>query len=351
MPDRILLIQLRRIGDVLMTTPAAAALRKALPRAHLALLVEAPSHELYRHNPDVDEVILWPRPGVAAQLACLWRLRGRRFDVAVDFLGNSRSALIARLCGAPRRIGYDKRGRRAAYTEALPIPEHLHYAAAHKLMLAEALGAQSADLHPRIYLGQAERDYASWQLAQLGVEPDELLVALSPVSRRPYKVWPAERFARLADALIERYRASVLFVWGPGEAHFVEAVRSRMRLRALPDYPLPRLPELAALLERCHLYVGNDNGPRHLAVAVGTPTMAVFGKPLPENWTLPNDPRHRFAAYDPGCKRACSYPRCDHLSCINGVTYEAVEAGTERLLEALLLAGRPVQRRPDAAPA
>jgi ADP-heptose:LPS heptosyltransferase len=352
MADRILLTQLRRIGDVMMTTPAVAAVRAAFPAARIEYLTEAPSDQLLRHCPHVDEVIVWPRkPSWLRQLLLLWRLRRRRYDVVVDFFGNPRSALLTWATGAPRRVGFNRRGRKLVYTDPVDVPDHIVYAAAHKAALVERLGAHIGSVHPQLFLGDAERAYARRQLEALGVGAQDLLVALSPVSRQPYKVWPAQRFARLADVLIERYAARVLFIWGPGEEHFVDQVRLEMKHLALPTYPVPPLLELAAMLQRCHLYVGNDNGPRHLAVAVNTPTVTVFGKPQPQNWTPPGDPRHRVADYDPGCKLACTFPHCDHLNCINGVSYEVVETETERLLEELLRDGRPDRRRPAGTPA
>ncbi|MBI4081661.1 MAG: glycosyltransferase family 9 protein [Candidatus Lambdaproteobacteria bacterium] len=336
MPANILLIQLRRIGDVLMTTPAVAALRQAYPAAHLAYLTERPSDEVFRHSPHLDEVILYPpRPSLGQHLAMLARMRRRRFDLVVDFFGNPRSAQLAWASGAPRRIGFRFRWRRWAYTDAVIPPAGLHYAAAHKAALLAPLGVAVGSLRPQVYVGEEERAYARRQLAELGVAEGDFLVALCPVSRQPYKVWPAQNFARLADALIERRGAKVLCFWGPGEYHFIQAVRAHMRHETLGDYPVPTLQQMTALLERARLYVGNDNGPRHFAIAVGTPSVAVFGRPFPQSWTPPGEPLHRTLEYDPGCKAACTYPRCDHLACINQVPLEAVLRETLALVATL----------------
>jgi ADP-heptose:LPS heptosyltransferase len=349
MADRILLTQLRRIGDVMMTTPAVAAVRAAYPRAHIAYLTEPPAQHIFRYSPDVNEVLLLPR-GTLAQLAFARELRRRRFDVVVDFFGNPRSALLTLASGAPRRIGLSLRGRRHAYTESLWPHGRLAYSADHKAALVEPLGAHVDDLTPRVTLGEPERTRVAEGLATLGVRPEDFFVVICPVSRRSYKTWPAERFAHLADVLIERYRAKVLLYYGPGEDAFTNAVRLHMVQRALPDYPVNDLLVMASLFERAHLVIGNDGGPRHFAIAVGTPTLTVFGKDPAEIWTPPGQTRHRTVEYDPGCKRSCHYPRCGQ-ECIRHLEYEPVEQALESYLEELLRDGRPDRRRPAGAPA
>lgn len=342
---RILLIQLRRIGDVLMTTPAVRALREALPAAHIAYLTEAPSNAVLRCSPRINAVKLRPaRQGLWGHLRLMRELRRERYDVVIDFFSNPRSAQLAWATGAPRRIGFGFAGRRWAYTDPVETEQGRRYAAAHKAALLAPLGIAVPSLLPEVFLGPEHRAYAERLVEELGVREGDLLVALCPVSRQPYKVWPARHFARIADVLIERYGAKVLLFWGPGEEHFANAVRAGMAHAALPDYPVPDLLQMAALLERCHLYVGNDNGPRHFAIAVGTPTVAVFGRPFPENWTPPGEPSHVAVAHDPGCKAHCTYPRCSHLNCINAVPYRAVEQAVESLLEQILRDGRPARR-------
>jgi len=343
-PEKVLLIQLRQIGDVVVTTPAVRALREAWPGAHLTYLTEAPSHQVFADSPRVDRVLVRPRrAGLMAQLRFIAQLRRERFDVVIDFFSNPSSAQLSWLSGAPRRIGFALRGRRWAYTDRVPPLVGPHYAAASRAALLAPLGIRPQSLLPEVFLTDALRAAAREQLAALGVKPGDLLVALCPISRRQFRVWPAKHFARLADVLIERYGAKVLLFWGPGEEPFVNAVRAAMIHNALPDYPVPTLRGMAALLEQCHLYVGNDNGTRHHAIAVGTPSVTVFGQSHPEHWTPPGDPRHRGVARDPGCKDRCSYPRCG-LECIRDVPFEAVERETESLLELLLRDGIPDRR-------
>src|SRR5579863_6831283 len=123
-PQRILLTQLRRIGDTLMTTPAVRQVRLAFPDAHIAFLTEPPSDQIYRHSPHVDEVLTVPaHAGLCARLSTMLKLRRRRFDLVVDFFSNPSSAQYTWATGAPRRLGFGFRGRRWAYTETVPPPE------------------------------------------------------------------------------------------------------------------------------------------------------------------------------------------------------------------------------------
>ncbi len=323
---RILLIQLRQIGDVLMVTPAIRALKQHFPDAHLSFVTEPPSDQVLRHNPYLDELLLHDRRwGIREGWSFIQKLRKGRFDVAIDFHGNPRSAFLCWTSGAKTRIGFNHRGRRMAYHHKVLPYDRPSYSAADKLRLIEPLGVRGGTLSLDFPVGDPERDYAQSLLAGMGVAPEDLLVSLSPVSRQPYKVWPSESFAEVADWLVEEFQAKILFLWGPGEQHFVDAVRSKMRNPALPDYDVPTLGQTSALLEKARLHVGNDNGPRHFAIAVGTPTVAVFGKPRVVSWTPPESEWHLALEHDPGCKSQCRFPDCG-LECLHGVSVEAVKA-------------------------
>ena len=340
----ILLIQLRQIGDVLMTSPAVARLRESFPKSKITFLTESPSHQVYVGNPHVDEVLKWPGKGsVWERLKLGWQLRKQRFDLVIDFMSGPQSAQITWMVGAPVRLGFEFPGRKWAYTKTLPLPNS-DYSSDHKMGLLSMLDIPvEQGMLPQVFPNQEERAYAKKQLVDLGVEPDDLLVMISPVSRRPYKVWPAERFARIADVLVERYGAKILFQWGPGEEHFVDEVRLKMHHPALPTYPIPTLMQMAAMMEQAHLFIGNDNGPRHFAIASGLPTLAVFGRPWAASWTPPNNPLHIGIEHDPGCKANCTYPKCE-LDCINGVDFKTVEQAAEKLLEDILKDGSPIRR-------
>ena len=332
---KFLLIQLRRIGDVLMTTPSIRFLNEFFPNADVTFLTESPSDQVLNENPNLNEIMVYRKPeSITELLRYFMYLRSRKFDCVIDFFGNPRSALMTRFSGAPMRIGFDFRGRSLAYTHSVKISGEATYSAADKAQLLRPLGISVSDFRLDFFPEEKDQIYANNLFKKLGVEEKDFVVSLSPVSRQPYKVWPAERFSQVADWLIEKYSAKILFLFGPGEKHFVESVRALMKMPALPDYSVPTLTETLSILKRVDLHLGNDNGIRHFAVAADTPSLAIFGRPWAANWTPPEQNRHHALEFDPGCKKKCVYPKCK-LDCLNGVNVEEVKTKLQIIINNL----------------
>lgn len=333
MEPKILCIQLRQIGDVLMTTPAVRALAKQYPKSQIHFLTEPPSNQIYEFNPYVHRIIKVSRkPKLKDWFTLIKSLRKENYDIVIDFFGHPKTALLTRLTKAPKRIGFDLRGRRSFYTHPLKAPENLDYAPLDKLHLLHALGIQSQDAQLEFFVGEADLNIAKQILKKVGVDSKRPLVSVSPVSRKEYKVWPAKNFAVICDQLIAQYQAQILFLWGPGEYHFIQEVRSHMKKESLPDYPVPTIRETVALLQSCDLHLGNDNGPMHFAISQKRPTVAVFGRPMAANWTPPNQDQHLSVEYDPGCKRVCTYPKCQ-LECLFDLPLSQVQASIHQQMQ------------------
>ena len=144
---KFLLIQLRRIGDVLMTTPSIRLLHESFPNANLTFLTESPSDQVLNENPNLKEILVYRKPeSIKELLGYLMHLRSRKFDCVIDFFGNPRSALMTRFSGAPMRIGFDFRGRSLAYTHSVKISGEVTYSAADKAQLLRPLGISVTDL-------------------------------------------------------------------------------------------------------------------------------------------------------------------------------------------------------------
>jgi len=294
---RVLVLQTRRLGDVLMVTPLLRALRRLDARAAVDVLVDRASAAALAGNPHVNEAVDASAPRVAA----LARVRRRRYDVVIDAMGKPWTALFALGSRAPMRIGFDGHALARCYTHRLPRPQPAEYSAIQKLRLGAPLGVPGASLGDCALdapgaAGDAETAARWWtSLAIDGADRPPL--AFSPASRRADKRWPPDRFAWLCDHLAARTGRRLLPFFGPGEEPQVAAVIARAASPAAFVHPVSVLPftALPAALARCGGFVGNDNAIRHLAVALGLPTLAVFGRPRPSNWTPPGDARHLAA--------------------------------------------------------
>jgi len=284
-PKKILLIQLKRAGDVIVTTPVAAALRQALPDAKIDFLVDAPFAPLLEHNPSIDRIRIYDRKALGAT----WKgLRGACYDWIIDFQSSPRSIVAGLLSGARLRAGYRVSFWGRFFTQSIRRPGGQISVTEGKMSLVRLLLNHLPAAGPRrIYLTSAEREWAAREAG--GGPSGKKPVALIPTHRRSSRRWPADSFVKLARLLAAEGRP-VLFFWGPGEKEYVQAI-----WRQVPEsrmIPQTSLRQMAALLEACGLVVTNDNGPMHLAVAAGAPTVTLYGPTDPVSWN-PGGPRHR----------------------------------------------------------
>ncbi len=328
-PRKILVVMLRRIGDVILTLPAAKALKKAFPGARLDFLAEPPCQELLENNPALDRVLVY-RAGWLEHPAWLARLRHEGYDWAVDFMGTPRSAMLTFATGAALRAGPGHVWHRWAYTHKLRQSEEPRYSALEKISMLRPLGiaTEESDCLPRLDLRPEDRRWASEALP--ATSP---LIGLAPASRKPTRRWPAASYAELARRLVREQGARVIVFWGPGERPLAEEVASGAGTGAFVSPATRTLGQLAALLSLCRLLVTNCNGPKHIAVALGVPTLTVHGSSDPRAWNPPDTPRNRIIRREElfciGCRlNACPY----QLECLNGLGAERVAAMASEML-------------------
>lgn len=305
-----------------MTTPAIRLLRKSYPKAQIHILTQKPSDQIFEHNPYVNKIVNLPRkPSKMDWVKVFFSLKKEQYDTVLDFYGKPKTAFFSWLLRIENRIGFDLKGRNFFYNKTVKISKNIDYSPLHKIDLLTSLhiDTKNASANLDFFIEETDRKKIRHILSDLNIKRDRPLITISPVSRRDYKVWPASKFSKLCDSIIRRYKAQILFVWGPGEEHFIEKVTSKMKEKYLEMNTILSLKETVALFELTDIHIGNDNGPMHFAIAASTPTIAIFGKPNPINWTPPNQNKHLFINHDPGCKNSCVYPKCN-LECIRDIT-------------------------------
>ena len=290
---RILVIQFRQIGDVLLSTPVLRALRMAYPQSHIAFLTEPSPGRVLQGNTLIDEVILRPRhTSWREQWDLIRTMRRQRFDLVIDLIGNPRSAVLTRLSGARHRLAFARFPRSLLYTMLVshhqPIPE---YTVAKRLRLLEPLGIQATDVTPVLSYSPHDQAAVTAFLQTQAITADDLLICIDPTHHVPTRQWPGASFSTLVDMLSTRLRARVVLLWGPGEAEQVQAIAAAAHTHPAL-IPAWGLQTLAALLARADLFVGCNSSPLHIAVSQGIPTVSIMGSTLSVNW-LPPAPQHR----------------------------------------------------------
>lgn len=333
-PRRALVIMLRRVGDVLLTTPAVRALRKLWPQAELDFLVEPPCHEMLHRNPDLTRVLLYGR-GPLNWLYWLVRVNRSRYDWVIDFMGNPRTAQLTFASRAPVRAGPAHVSHRWAYTRLMTqSSDRARYSALEKILMLRSLGldAEATDHLPHL-TGDADSEEFANEAARRMRLPRGLVVGLVPASRRETRRWPIARFADLGRLLRDRLGARLVVFWGPGEEALAREVRDGIGEGAALSPETRSLRQLAALLGRCTLVVTNCNGPRHIATARGVPTVTVHGSSDPAAWNPPDDPRFPFVRREELPCIGCRSNACPtHIECLRDLEAERVLKACEQAL-------------------
>lgn len=312
-PRAILVIMLRRIGDVLLTTPAVRALRKLYPEARIDFLVDPPAHQLLEGVPEISNVIVREGSGPANYVYWLWRMRRNGYDWVIDYMGTPRTAMLTFASGASLRAGPAQVSHRWAYNRLLRESSAPCYSGLEKIRVLSSLGLSpdESDFLPRLP-GERKR-------------PPGLLVGFAPASRRETRRWPAARFAELGRLLRDRLGASLLVFWGPGEKALAEEVCRGVGDGAHVAPETKDLRRLCDLIGGLSLLVSNCNGPKHIAVARGVPTLTIHGSSDPACWTPPGGGPHRCVRREELPCIGCSLNRCPSgMSCLRGLGADRV---------------------------
>jgi lipopolysaccharide heptosyltransferase I len=339
--SRFLIVRLGALGDIVHAIPVAAALRRAYPTARIDWLVSAKHREILGFVPVIDRrLVINDRSdasGGTSLVSAVRELRRARYDVAIDLQGLIKSALLARGSGAPRVIGFSasyarERLARLLYTDAhdpgrggLFDPRETRHVVEINLGLLELLGLPATK--PEFPIDHVDSDAARWVAQQTGGR----YALLNPGAAWPNKRWPPSRLAAVAAALRDRHGLMSAVLWGPGEEALAQEVVAGAGAGAAVASPKTTIADLVALARGATLMVSGDTGPTHIAAALGTPLVGIYGPTRPAR-NGPMSPDDETVSRDAICechhRRRCTRERM----CLLDIEVEEVMAAVERRL-------------------
>jgi len=351
--SRILVVQPNWVGDAVMATPALRALRRLYPQAHISYLLRRYVKPIYAGMPWADKLITYrtgrtdKKAGKGQFLDLAARLRARRFDMAILLPNSLRAALVCKMAGIKRIVGYERDGRGFLLTDKLvPYKERGKYVPTpivrYYLGIAQYLGAPDRDIRLQLFVTDSERREADELAARAGIDLPAArgesgarppVIVLNPGAQYgAAKCWLPEYFAQVADRLAAELGATVLMSSAPKERRIVDQILSQARR---PIIDLQRhgltLGALKEIVRRSDLMITNDTGPRHIAAAFGVPVVTIFGPTHPE-WTEIYFEKERKLSVPVPCG-PCQLKKCplDHR-CMTRVTPGIVYEAAARLL-------------------
>ena len=334
---KILIVKLSAIGDVIHTLPALNAIRKKYPDARITWLVEEAAADLVVGHRALDRVIVSKRkrwlknPHRAETLPDICKflreLRDTRYDLILDFQGLLKSGILIALAKGGRKIGFDKGMEHHEHSyiflnERVPPVDMEVHALTRGMMLLESIGIQSREVVFNLPVSDQDRNIANDLLMQHGIKTLELLVAINPMAKWETKLWDNLKFSNLADRLIEQANADVIFTGSQEDSEAIEDIISKMKSEAANLSGKTDLKTLAVLYEKASIVVSTDTGPMHLAAAIGTPVVALFGPTAP--WrTGPFGASHKITRANLECS-PCFKRQCNTIDCMKQISVEQV---------------------------
>ncbi|SDC08716.1 heptosyltransferase-3 [Candidatus Frackibacter sp. WG12] len=336
--EKILILDFLAIGDLVFITPLLKTLSKNYPDAEIEISIQKQLVDILRYNPHIDRIIPFDKKGdhssLSGYLSYIKELRAVNADLTITLQDNPRLALLAKLSGAPRRIGFARHwSRKFFYTDPV-YPNDKQHRVNYYLDIARAL-PEVKDIYDEgleMYVNEREKEEIKDFLAKLGVESNDRVIGLNIGGNWPTKRWPREKFAQLGDALVQQgYK--VIILGGPGDVEDAELIRQKMKEEVLIAAGKTTLLQLAALEAELDVVISGDTGPMHMAVAMGAKVVALFGPT--ETWRYrPYGDEHQVITLDLDCQ-PCHEKECSEREweCMKELDVGEVLENVEEMVE------------------
>jgi len=337
---KILVVQLRRLGDILLTTPVLPYLKSIFPNAQVDFLTEPPGKQVLDTNPHITNLLIYNKKQPFKEIK---RIRKKNYDFVFDFLNNPRSRLLTFFSGARYRVGRRLGYRSLFYNVRVSPPNNPCYVPLGKIKMIQGALSQlkinfgePKTIRPQLYLTPDDENFAHrWEKKELGIKATFCI--LVPTHRHPIRRWKWEYFRELGLKISQEKKISVFLAYGPGEEDLINQIRHGVE-NEIKILPTTSLREMAAIFKKARVVVTNDNGPMHTAVAMETPTITIYGPTRPIDWnpSLTETPGvHRdkaLVAHEVACL-GCHLSRCPvgHL-CMSHLTVNDVFKVCETIL-------------------
>ena len=343
---RILIVNVNWIGDVIFSTPFIKAIRDAYPDGYIACLLHPRCVDILKGSPRIDEIIVYDEEGqhggIIGKLMLISYLRKIRFDTAFILHRSFTKAFLTFLAGIRERIGYPTKNRGLLLTRTIGLPEEEVHKVEYFLGLARGCGIKVRENSYEFFVQDADRELMKKFLKRHGVAEKDRLIVLCPGGNWGPKRWLKKNFAELADMLSEKLNAKIVLSGAKKDAVLVEEIRFMMKSVPVISCGLTTLKELGALLERADLVVANDSGPMHLAVAMKSNVIALFGPTSPGltgpygngNYKVIWKTEERSPELAEGCDVPCYDVTCIDNRCMALITAEDVFKEAEKILNA-----------------
>jgi 3-deoxy-D-manno-octulosonic-acid transferase/heptosyltransferase-1 len=346
---KILIVKLSAIGDVVHTLPCLESLRAAYPESQITWLIEEDANEIIKGHPCLDHVLVSRRktwiknifkPSKSIQTiheigSFIKELRRKDYDIVVDFQGLFKSGVLTRLSGSKRRVGYDK-SREFSYfflnERVLPYNQDLH-AVQRYINLARYSGGKA--IEPKFFIPIQEDNIKCVKkfLIENNIKEGDRIIAINPGSGWDTKLWGWERFSALSDRIIDTLDARIVLTGSENDRSLIDAISNKMQGAVCNTAGRMSLKDLAYLLSLVDLMVTTDTGPMHIASAMETPTIALFGPTAP--WrTGPYGNNHTIIKSNLECS-PCFKKRCDTTKCMEEITVDRVLSAVSEKLSSL----------------
>ena len=345
----ILIVKLSAIGDVIHTLPALNAIRNYYPDANITWLVEEDAASLVIGHKALDRVIVSKRKRWLRALRSLFLLstikdvygfikvlRDTRYDMILDFQALLKSGILIALARGQRKIGFNKGLEHMEHSymflnERIPAVDMEIHALTRGMVLLNAIGIPTNEIEYKLPVSNDDCEKVDELMKRHDINGVKFLIAINPVAKWESKLWPKERFARLADMIIDEYDARIIFTGGSEDRHIIQDIMSAMKGRALNLAGHTTLKMLAVLYKKTVLVISTDTGPMHLAAAMETPVVAIFGPTAP--WrTGPYGSGHRVVRADPECS-PCFKRQCETIDCMHQISEDRVMAEVRSVME------------------